>query len=464
MLPPLRQTEHACIVISSSTDTLQLSSAASTTPDHRSFSLFTMHISIPVTEDLVDTLGGRYVLYSVYLDGFILFKVRYKDLHFWDEQMQNILGSRRLTFPPKYYLVMTKSMAEDRRILLEQYLQKVVSDPVISSSEIFITYLKKLQLETFNMPSVNVILKIFLPDGRQVNIDCKTSDSAERVLEAALYKLNLSRELVEYFSLFITHKDTKGIYSVVKRVAPFEIPFITIWNINNDLFQIDIRKWYMTPSTDAMLMGCTSAIDLLYVQAVQEFEMNWSRPTEQQRITLKELITTDNKVKFLELMQQVEHYSYQKLDPGLTDHLGANTVVTVSVGKSELYCLFQTTDKKTENLRLHISKVICWNVRFQEQEKDLDQQEFRFEYTDGDVLKWITIKTNQAFLLSTWLKKMLSEQPVTCTKGNLEIQDNRTSASMFTRKQKKVDVPEKKDFSFSHIRNSDSLEMSDCDL
>ncbi|XP_069815738.1 sorting nexin-31 [Dendropsophus ebraccatus] len=405
-------------------------------------------------------------LYSVYLDGFILFKVRYKDLHFWDEQMQDVFGNRLSAFPPKFYLAMSKSMAEERRILLEQYLQEVVTDPIVSSSEIFITRVNKLQLETFKMPSVNVVLKVFLPDGRQVDVDCKTSDTAERVLEAAMYKLNLSRELVEYFSLFITHKDSKGVYSVVKRVVPFEIPFITIWNINNDLFQIDIRKWYMTPTTDAMLMGCTAAIDLLYAQAVQELDMNWSRPTEPQKKTLKELIKTDNsqkKVKFLELMQDVEHYNYLKLDPGVTDYLGANTIATLSVGNNELCCSFQTNDKKTENLILHISKITRWNVLFQLPEKNIEQQEFRFEYRDGDVQKRITIRTNQAFLLSTWLKKMLNEQPVRCTRENLEI-DNRTSANMYTRRQRKVEVPEEKDPPFSCIRKCDSLDLSDSDL
>ncbi|XP_040289395.1 sorting nexin-31 [Bufo bufo] len=422
-----------------------------------------MHISIPVTEELVDNLGGRYVLYSVYLEGFILFKVRYKNLHFWDEKMRDIFGNRLPTFPPKYYLAMTKSMAVQRRIMLESYLQEVVLDPVVSNSDIFITCFKKLQLETFKMPAIKVILKVYLPDGRQVKVDSKTSDTAERVQEVALLTLNVSRELMEYFSLFITHKDAKGVFSVVKRVAPFEIPFITIWNINNDSFQICIRKWYMTPSTDAMLMGCPAAVDLLYAQAVQELEMNWSRPTEQQTNLLKQLIKTDNKVKFLELMQQVEHYSYQKLDPAATDNLDANTMVTVSVGNNELYCSFQTSNQKTEIISLHIGEITGWHVMLHQPEKTIDQQMFKFGYKTGEVLKWIIIWTNQAFLLSTWLKKMLSEEPVTCTKENLEIQDSRTSANIYTRKQNKSDVLKKKHSSVSYIK-CDSSDLADCNL
>ncbi|KAG8570378.1 hypothetical protein GDO81_011248 [Engystomops pustulosus] len=426
-----------------------------------------MHISIPITQDLVDNLGGRYVLYSVYLEGFLLFKVRYKDLHFWNEQMYDIFGKRLPKFPPKYYLAMTESMAEERRVTLEQYLQGVVSDSVISGSDVFITGLKKFQLETFKLPCIKVVLKVYLPDGRQVNVDSKTSDSAERVLEAALYTLNVSRELVEYFGLFITHKDSEGAYSVVKKIAPFEIPFITIWHINDDSYQIDIRKWYTTPTTDAMLMGCGGAIDLLYAQAVQELEMNWSRPTEQQTEMLKELIKAENKVKFLETMQQVEHYSYQKLNPGVTDYPNCNTVATVSMGNNEMYCSLQTSDNRTEIISVHVSKMTRCHVPLHQPEKTMDQQECKLClidgqvpkfisiltkqqpentmdqqecklcFIDGQVPKLISIRTKQAFLLSKWIKKMLSEQPLPCVKENLEIQDNITSSNILSRNPKK---------------------------
>ncbi|XP_073532876.1 sorting nexin-31 [Phyllobates terribilis] len=400
-----------------------------------------MHVCIPVTENLVDGLGGNYVLYSVYLEGFMFFKVRYRDLHFWDEEMRGIFRNRIPTFPPKYFLAMTRKMAEERRVLLKQYLQEVFSDPVVSSSDVFITGVQKLQMETFQMPSTDVILKVYLPSERLINVESKTSDIAERVLEAALYKISLSRELVEYFGLFITHKDPNGIYSVVKKVVPFEIPFLTIWNVNNEAFQIDIRKWYMTPSTDAMLMGCPAAVDILYAQAVQEFGMNWCRPTEQQKTTLKQLLKTNDKFKILGFMQQIEHYSYQRMDPSVSDYQDANTMVTMSVGNNELFCSFKLSDK-TEIMNLHISKISCWDVLLHQPEKDSDQQELKLGYMDDNVLKWITIWSNQGFLISTWLKKIMSEQPVVSTKENLEIEDNGTSANI-TRRQKKGDVQTK---------------------
>ncbi|MEE6463426.1 hypothetical protein FKM82_005900 [Ascaphus truei] len=188
-------------------------------------------------------------------------------------------------------------MADERRLQLEKYLQELVSDPSVSSSEIFIEFFKKLQLETYKMPSIKIILNVYLPNGEQIKVDAQTSDTAERVLELALYKLNLSRELMEFFSFFLTRRESNGTYTVVKRIVDFEIPFLTVWGLEDERFQIDIKKWYMNPSIDAMLMGCTTSINLLYIQALQEMEMKWAKPTEAQRRKLEHLSQTEDKIK-----------------------------------------------------------------------------------------------------------------------------------------------------------------------
>uniref|UniRef100_A0A8C0BHT9 PX domain-containing protein n=1 Tax=Buteo japonicus TaxID=224669 RepID=A0A8C0BHT9_9AVES len=40
-------------------------------------------------------------------------------------QLRQLFGNAVPAFPPKFYLVMTKSMADERRSQLEQYLQNV---------------------------------------------------------------------------------------------------------------------------------------------------------------------------------------------------------------------------------------------------------------------------------------------------------------------------------------------------
>ncbi|XP_053322867.1 sorting nexin-31 isoform X2 [Spea bombifrons] len=409
-----------------------------------------MHINIPVTEDLQDSLGVRFVLYSVYLEGFLIFKARYKDLHLWNEQLHHLFGNQLPNFPPKYFLAMTKAMAEERRLQLERYLQKLVSDPVVSGSEKFMEFFKKSQLDTFKMSSVKIILNVYLPDGQHVKVDAYTSDTAERVLEAALYKLRLSRELKEYFSLFITRRERDTNITVVKQITGFELPFITIWNMPDDTFQIDIRKWYLNPFTDSMLLGCTAAISLLYMQAVQEFQMNWSRPTEEQRKKLQHLIETGNQLKFLELMQKVEHYGYLQLHSCTSDYPEPGTSVTVSVGNFELCCCFQPPKGQAELIQLHVADMTCWHVQMLHSAKgDSARQsyhlEFTLEYIQGETQKCVTIRTQQAFLLSSCLKKMVCEQPVTSIKEALEIAEKtRTISNKSSKKSEKVRAHMKK--------------------
>ncbi|NP_001086730.1 sorting nexin-31 [Xenopus laevis] len=394
-----------------------------------------MHICIPVTEELQDTLGCRFVLYSVYLEGFLLFKVRYKDLHLWNEQIHRVFGNGLPKFPPKHYLAMTKNMANERRLQLEQYLQQIVTDPVVTSSDIFMDYFRKLQMDTFNMPTVKLILRVYVPDGAAVELDVRTSDSAERVLEAALFRLGVSRELAEYFSLFITHKEAKGPFTVVKRIAAFELPFLTIWNLEDDQFQIEVRKWYMNPSNDVMLMGSTEAIDILYLQAVQEFQMDWTRPTKDQEQKLQHCLKEENKLKFLELMKTVEYYGYLQIASCASDYPECDSEVNVWVGNNEMSCHFHSPGGHTEHLRLNIRDLICWNVSLLQPKKqevmspNHQHLEFKFEYQQGSSLKCITIRTEQAFLLSSCLKKMLSEYPVHRSKEELEIQVDRAQAT-----------------------------------
>nr|XP_008524851.1 PREDICTED: uncharacterized protein LOC103555229 [Equus przewalskii] len=105
-----------------------------------------MHFCIPVSQQRPDALGGRYVLYSVYLDGFLFCRVRYSQLHRWNEQLRRVFGNCLPPFPPKYYLAMTTSMADARRDQLEQYLQNVTVDPKMLRSDVFVDFLKLVQL------------------------------------------------------------------------------------------------------------------------------------------------------------------------------------------------------------------------------------------------------------------------------------------------------------------------------
>ncbi|XP_007465802.1 PREDICTED: sorting nexin-31 [Lipotes vexillifer] len=389
-----------------------------------------MHFCIPVSQQRPDALGGSYVLYSVYLDGFLFCKVRYSQLHRWNEQLRRVFGNCLPPFPPKYYLAMTASMADERRDQLEQYLQNVTMDPNMLRSDVFVDFLKLVQLDTFSITTKKASLDIFLPDGRSIKVEILTSDTAERVLEVVSHKIGLCQELLGYFGLFLTRSYKEGKLSVIKKLVDFELPYVSLRTSEVENFKVALRKWYLDPSLDSRLMDCRAAVDLIYMQAIQDIEKEWAKPTEVQRQKLEALQKEDNQTKFLELSQEVWHYGYVQLDPCTCDYPEPGCGTVLSVGNNEISCCITLPDNQTQDVIFQMNRVKCWQVTFLGTLLDTDgpQQtlnqnlELRFQYSEDSHWQWFVIYTKQAFLLSSCLKKMISEKMVKQAAENPEMQ------------------------------------------
>ncbi|KAJ6653823.1 hypothetical protein lerEdw1_008667 [Lerista edwardsae] len=350
-----------------------------------------MHFSIPLSEELLEKFGGRYVL-------------------------RRVFGRGLPSFPPKFYLAMTKTMADERRAQLEQYLQNVSIDPNITRSDVFISFFRKLQQDTFKVQIQQTFLDVYLPDGRYLRIDIQTSDTAERVLEVVSYKIGLSRELIGYFSLFLIQDHNHGKLSVLKKLTEFELPYVSLQSMKESPCKIQIRKWYMDPSLDKVLLECRTSVNLLYIQVVQEIEKNWIKPTDVQMQKLQMLQKAPNKMKFLELVREVRHYGYTQLDPCSCDYPEVGCTAAIHVGNNEISCCIKLPSNQIKEVSFKINRGSATG-------QGLDQfLELRFEYNDSDTWRWIAFNTKQAFLLSSCLKKIISEQLMTTDKGDREMQ------------------------------------------
>ncbi|XP_037357655.1 sorting nexin-31 [Talpa occidentalis] len=388
------------------------------------------HFCIPVSQPRPDALGGRYVLYSVYLDGLLFCRVRYSQLHRWNEQLKRVFGNGLPPFPPKYYLAMTTSMADERRERLEQYLQNVTMDPNVLRSDVFIDFLKLVQLDTFSITTKKASLDIFLPDGKSIKVEVLTSDTAERVLEVVSHKIGLCRELLDYFGLFLIQFCKEGKLSVMKKLADFELPYVSLRSSEVENCQVGLRKWYLDPSLDVVLMDCRAAVDLIYMQALQDIEKEWAKPTQAQRQKLETLQKEDNQTKFLELSQEVRHYGYMQLDPCTCDYPEPGCGTVLSVGNNEISCCITLPDNQTQDVTFQMNRVKCWQVTFLGTLLDVDgpqrtlnqNLELRFQYSEDSHRPWFVFYTKQAFLLSSCLKKMISEKTVKLAAENPEMQ------------------------------------------
>lgn len=62
--------------------------------------------------------------YNIHINGVFHCTVRYKQLHNLHEQLKKVFGTDSVpSFPPKKLLPLTNSQLEERRALLEKYIQ-----------------------------------------------------------------------------------------------------------------------------------------------------------------------------------------------------------------------------------------------------------------------------------------------------------------------------------------------------
>ncbi|NXF38333.1 SNX31 protein, partial [Nyctibius bracteatus] len=313
-------------------------------------------------------------------------------------QLRQLFGNAVPAFPPKFYLAMTKSMADERRSQLEQYLQNVTLDSNITNSDVFIGFFQKLQQDTFKIPTQNAFLDVYLADGSNIRLDIQTSDTAERILQVTSCKMGLARELIKYFSLFFFQDHDDGALSVVKKVADFELPYVSLQSMKELHCKLGIRKWYMDPSLDMLLMDCRASLDLLYMQAIQEVKRNWVKPTEGQMQELKFLQKNEHKAKFLELMREMQFYGYVRLDPCICDYPEGGCSADICVGNNEINCCIKLpTTNQTKEVSFKINRLRSWQVTFLGATKDGEEDtlELRFEYNDSGTWQWIILYTKQ---------------------------------------------------------------------
>ncbi|XP_055969241.1 sorting nexin-31 [Sorex fumeus] len=388
-----------------------------------------LHFCIPATQQRPDALGGRYVLYSVHLDGSLLCRVRYSQLHRWDQQLRRVFGNCLPRFPPKHYLAMTPSMAEERRDQLEQYLQNVAVDPGMLRSDVFVDFWKLAQLDTFCISPEEASLDVFLPSGRSVQVTVLTSDTTETVLEVLSRRLGLCAELRDYFGLFLIGFQQETEPSILKKLAVFELPFVSLRYAEVGSCRVELRKWYLDPALDARLIDCGAALSLLYTQALQDMEREWAKPTAAQRQELEAFQKEDNQPKFLELAQGVQHYGHLQLDPCTCDFPEPGCAAKLAVGGGAIHCRVSLPDGQTRDVSFEMSSLRCWQVAFQGillatdgPPRAVQYPELRLLYKEAGCWRWFVIYTRQAFLLSNCLQKMVSEKAAKLAAEDSEMQ------------------------------------------
>ncbi|KAM4041605.1 sorting nexin-17 [Anomaloglossus baeobatrachus] len=402
-----------------------------------------MHFSIPETETCNSDSGGPYVAYNIHVNGVLHCRVRYSQLFGLHEQLRKEYGNNVVPiFPPKKLFTLTPSEVEQRRELLEKYMQSVRQDPALGSSEIFNSFLRRSQQETQQIPTEEVQLEIFLSNGQKAKVSILTSDQTEDVLEAVAAKLDLSEELLGYFSLYLIKDGADGSFSFVRKLQEFELPYVSVTSLRSRDYKIILRKSYWDPSYDDDVMEKRVGLNLLYAQTVSDIERGWVQVSKEQLRQLKSLQEKVSKKEFIQLAQTLKYYGYLKFEPCITDFPEKGCQVIVSAGNNELNFQVKLPNEHIKEGSFKVTRMRCWRVTSSvplsngsgSPNRSEARLELAFEYLmSKDRLQWITISSPQAIMMSICLQSMVDELMVKKSGGSIKKMSRKRQACLVRR-------------------------------
>lgn len=377
-----------------------------------------MHFSIPETQDFTDDSGSSYTGYQIFINGKFHCTVRYRQLHNLNEQLKKEYGTAVLPyFPPKKFLPLSANQLEERRSLLEKFIQKVGQHPDLVSSEIVNSFLLSAQVETCSEKTQECPLDVFLMNGYQITITVQSTERSHQVLEKVCRQIALPDPYVYYFYLFLIKDEENGNFTVVRKLQDFESPFISQRSLGG-AHKIVLRKNYWDPAYDIELVTDRVALNLLYVQAVTEVECGWIVCSEDARQRLAALQAKGSKREYMENVRTLKYYGYMQFTPCVADYPFPGAPVLVSIGNYELSIRLQTGSQAPSSSGGGVFKVTrmrCWRITTlhdngENGNKSGPDFELSFEYLVAkDKLMWITISSEQAILMSICLQSMVDE-------------------------------------------------------
>lgn len=257
-----------------------------------------------------------------------------------------------------------------------------------------------------------ISLEILLPNDFQVKVNCQVMDNASAVLSKVANCLHLSRKLLNYFGLFLIRKDEKDSLILLRKLMDFESAYIS--RIYLQSCQIQLRKSYWNPKYDAILFEDVTALNLLYMQTVAEVDREWILCTPEVRERLEIHREMGKKREYMEIVRRLPLYGCLQFVASKIDYPESDTMALIAIGNRELSMRILKSDKIYET-KFRVTRMRCWRVitlhgTNTSKEKPPHNLQLSFEYLiSKDNLRWITITSPQAMLISVCLQNMVDE-------------------------------------------------------
>ncbi|XP_076246774.1 sorting nexin 17 [Calliopsis andreniformis] len=374
-----------------------------------------MHFSIPDTQECIDTAGNTYVAYNIHINGLFHCTVRYKQLYSLHEQLTRNLDIFLPIFPPKKFFPLTRTQQEERRLLLEKYIQSIGQSAVVSNSGLLNAFLLNAQQETIGGLFNNERMDIFLMNSSKITINVSTGDHSGAILKKVYKYLRLPEQYHSYFALFIVAQDEDNSVYLLRKLQDFESPFITSKHIHTIGSRVVLGKNYWDVGYDLELMNNAVALNLLYIQSVAEVQRGWILATDAAKDRLNDLQNHGQTKEYLDVARTLKYYGYIQFAPCFCDYPQSDSKVLVAIGRNELNLRVLSDGEQREEV-FKVSRMRCWRITTLQngpercEENDDFSLELSFEYLiAANQLQWFTITSEQAILMSVCLQAMIDE-------------------------------------------------------
>ena len=126
----------------------------------------------------------KYIAYHIHINGTYHCSARYSTLAKVYEALKREFGPEAVgEFPGKTFFFMSAAACDERRILLQRFLQRIAQNPAIINGPTFQSFLLNAQAEVQTGPEEEVQLEIYLCNGKTVKVDIMSTNQTDDVLE-----------------------------------------------------------------------------------------------------------------------------------------------------------------------------------------------------------------------------------------------------------------------------------------
>ncbi|XP_065062712.1 sorting nexin-17-like [Rhopilema esculentum] len=375
-----------------------------------------MLFSIPETTEILDDNGAKFRVFHVHVNGVLHCKVRYRQFADFNDKLKKEFSDHVPTrlFPGKKLFSLTADQLEERRQYLESYIQALSQDALIASSETFKEFFLATQKATRKASAEDVDLDIYLMNGNKFTINVLSTDETDEVLEIAMTKIGLARQLFHYFGLFLMKCDESGktTGTAVRMLQDFESPFLSLKE-TKEQHKIAIRKCYWSPKYDDDVMTDRVGLNLLYAQVLDDFDKGWIVTSDKEKERLKTLREAGSKKEFLNLVKGLKFYGYIQFQSCFCDFPKENSKTIFTIGDRQLCMRVLTEENTIVEGKFLVSNIKCWRLIAAEPINGCDASmdlKFSFEYLfSKDKLKWITVFSDEGIMMSMCLQGIVDE-------------------------------------------------------